>query len=415
MWNYLLILNTELETGTPLSHNNNLSMQDAGKKHSTSMNIHSDLDFFEAFPWNKGFELGIPTIDDQHKQLIVLINRLVNTLIHNEPMEINEAFNALAEYADFHFAAEEAIWTKYLQDDDWVASHSHNHASFLPAVKAIQEKEADKPLHEIIEKILRFLTRWLAFHIIDDDKRLAIAIKALESGLSIDEAKRHAELEMDSSINILIDIVLSMYDGLSSRTLNLMRERQARLAAETELKQVNQKLETLSITDQLTGLFNRRHFDQVLDQALRKATLEQESLNFFLIDIDYFKRLNDRYGHQQGDEALQQVAQQLQILCQCADDYAFRLGGEEFGIVSVSSPESDEQHFAQSICESISALAIENLDSDTSDVLTVSVGVVSVTPQPSETRDKLMQLADKCLYSAKNKGRNRVVSMAELS
>ena len=379
------------------------------------MNTYPNLDFFEAFPWNKGFELGIAAIDDQHKQLIVLINRLVNTLIHNEPMKINDAFNELAEYADFHFVTEEAIWEEHLNDDEWVASHSHNHASFLPAVKAIQEEEAGKPLHEIIEKILRFLTRWLAFHIIDDDKRLAIAVKALESGSNIDEAKKHAELEMDSSINILIDIVLSMYDGLSSRTLNLMRERQARIAAESELKQANQKLAQLSITDQLTSLYNRRHFDEVLDAELKNAMHSKLSLNFFLLDIDYFKRLNDRYGHQQGDIALQQVAQQLQSLCQRQSTYAFRLGGEEFAIISVTAREDDARHFAETICDSVSALAIENKDSETADILTISVGVVCGTPLPSDNRDKLMHQADKCLYFAKRHGRNRVISPADLN
>ncbi|WP_290703321.1 GGDEF domain-containing protein [Amphritea sp.] len=379
------------------------------------MNTYPNLDFFEAFPWNKGFELGIPAIDDQHKRLIVLINRLVNTLIHNEPMEINEAFNELAEYADFHFVTEEAIWAEHLQDDDWVASHSHNHASFLPAVKAIQEKEAGQPLHEVIEKILRFLTRWLAFHIIDDDKRLAIAVKAIESGVDIDEAKKRAELEMDSSINILIDIVLTMYDGLSSRTLNLMRERQARIAAETELKQANQKLARLSVTDQLTSLFNRRHFDDILDKALRSSIQEQKQLNFFLLDIDYFKRLNDRYGHQQGDIALQQVAQQLLALCQRPTDYAFRLGGEEFAILSITAPESDERGFAEAICDSIAALCIENADSNPAEVLTVSVGYISRLPQPTDNKDKLMQQADKCLYFAKRNGRNRVISQEDLN
>ncbi|BBB27881.1 GGDEF domain-containing protein [Amphritea japonica] len=379
------------------------------------MNTYPDLDFFEAFPWNKGFELGIPAIDDQHKQLIVLINRLVNTLIHNKPMEINDAFSELAEYADFHFVTEEAIWAEHLQNDDWVASHRHNHASFLPAVKAIQEKEEGKPLPEVIEKILRFLTRWLAFHIIDDDKRLAIAVKALESGANVDEAKKHAELEMDSSINILIDIVLTMYDGLSSRTLNLMRERQARIAAESELKQANLKLAQLSITDQLTGLYNRRHFDEVLDVELKGAIHTQSALNFFLLDIDFFKRLNDRYGHQQGDIALQQVAQQLQSLCQHPSEYAFRLGGEEFAIVSVTTTENDPLLFAKAICDSISALAIENKDSDTADILTVSVGMICGIPQPTENRDKLMQQADRCLYFAKRNGRNQVISPADLN
>ncbi len=379
------------------------------------MNTHTDLDFFEAFPWNKGFELGIAAIDDQHKQLILLINRLVNTLINNQPIEINEAFNKLAEYADYHFATEEAIWAEHLGDDEWVASHIHTHASFLPAVKAIQEKEAGKPLHEVIEKILHFLTRWLTFHIIDDDKRLAITAKAIKSGADIDEAKKRAELEVDSSINILIDIVLTMYDGLSSRTLNLMRERQARIAAESELKHANQQLALLSITDQLTGLFNRRHFDDLLDRELRRTIREQKQLNFFLLDIDYFKRLNDRYGHQQGDIALQRVAQQLQVLCQRPTDYAFRLGGEEFAILTITTPGSDERDFAEAICDSIAALGIENIDSNTAEVLTVSVGYLSRRPQSSDSKDKLMQQTDKYLYFAKRNGRNRVISQENLS
>lgn len=373
------------------------------------MHNKSELDFFEVFPWNPGFEVGIPAIDEQHKQLVILINRLVNTLINKEPFEVSEAFRDLANYADFHFAAEEAIWKETFQDDDWVASHQQNHASFLPAIQAIQEKDAARPLHEIVENILRFLTRWLAFHIIDDDKRMALAVSALVSGDTLTQAKQRADQQMDGSTNLLIDIVLNMYDGLASRTLNLMRERQARMAAEAELKQANQKLEQLSITDQLTGLFNRRYLETLFDSEQQRARQAQKSFNFLLLDIDYFKRLNDRYGHASGDFALRQVGQQLLALCQGSDEWAFRLGGEEFAIISITDSPEDGRCFAQSICESIALLAIENQDSDAADTLTLSIGVISGVPKEGDNRDHLMRQADICLYHAKDQGRNRVI------
>ncbi len=384
-------------------------MLDATKYNGIHMHSKPDLDFFEVFPWNQGFEVGIQAIDEQHKQLVVLINRLVNTLIYKEPEDVSQAFSELADYAHFHFETEETIWKENLQGDVRIESHQHNHASFLPAVESIQQQNAGKPLHEIIEDILRFLTRWLAFHIIDDDKRMALAIKALKSGYSIEQAKHQADKQMDGSAELLIDIVLSMYDGLASRTLNLMRERQARIAAETKLKQLNQKLESLSITDQLTGLFNRRHFETIFETELKRARQEQKSLNFYLLDIDYFKRLNDRYGHASGDMALYEIGKQLLHRCQHSADWPFRLGGEEFAIISVTDIEDDGLHFAQTICDSIAALGIKNQDSETADTLTVSVGAIYGIPQPDSDRNQLFKRVDACLYKAKSQGRNRVV------
>ena len=374
---------------------------------------NTSLDYIEVFPWNKSFETGIEEVDEQHKMLIVLINKLVNTLVHNEELAVNEAFAELAAYADYHFAAEEKVWAEHLQDDEWVSAHRKNHTSFLPQVLEIKERDADKPLHDVIEDIVRFLIRWLAFHIIDDDKRLAIAIHAMEQGASIAEAKHLAEEEMNDSVSLLIDIVLNMYDSLSSRTLNLMRERRARMAAEAELREANRKLEALSITDQLTGLYNRRHFEEIFDRELHRARRDQHYLTLLLFDIDHFKRLNDHYGHAQGDHALRQVSAELQALCRRGNDYAFRVGGEEFAVICSGTAPDAAAEMAERVRTGLAALQIPNQHSDAAAFLTISLGAVSCIPGAEDSLDSMMTIADQRLYQAKRQGRNCAVTTGQ--
>lgn len=369
----------------------------------------TSLDYIEVFPWNKSFETGIAEVDEQHRMLIQLINRLVNTLVNNEELAVSEAFAELAAYADYHFAAEEAVWEAHLEDDEWVSAHRKNHVSFLPQVLEIKERDKDKPLHDVIEDIVRFLIRWLAFHIIDDDKRLAIAIQAMEQGATLEKAKYLAEEEMNDSVSLLIDIVLNMYDNLSSRTLNLMRERRARMAAEAELREANRKLEALSITDQLTGLYNRRHFEEIFDRELHRAHRAGYFLALLLFDIDHFKRLNDTYGHAQGDQALRQVSAELQSMCRRGSDYAFRVGGEEFAVICSATAPQAAAEMAERIRAGLSALQIPNQGSDVAEHLTISLGVVSCVPAAGDTLDSLMSDADQRLYQAKRQGRNCIV------
>ncbi len=187
---------------------------------------------FEVFPWNRNFETRITEIDEQHKELVRLLNKLAGTLIDDNNLEINRVFDELAHYAEFHFQAEERIWIKYFGHDSWVESHQMSHTGFLPKIIEIKEQDLNGPLRDAIEKIVKFLIRWLAFHIIDNDRRMAIVIENIEAGKTLPEAKIAADERMSGSIRVLIDTVLTMYDGLSSRTLELMRERVQREEAE---------------------------------------------------------------------------------------------------------------------------------------------------------------------------------------
>ncbi len=379
------------------------------------MNNH--LDHFEVFPWNKNFETGIATIDEQHKVLVSLLNELAGTLARDDQLEINRVFDELAEYANFHFETEEAIWVEYFGDDSWLSSHQLTHSSFLPKVVELKEQDTNKPLIEIIEGIVKFLIRWLAFHIIDSDKRLAFVVHNMEKGLSFEEAKIASDKKMSGSIRVLIETVMAMYDGLSSRTLDLMRERHERRRVEeelheanTQLREANIKLEELAITDQLTGLFNRRHFNNIFKQELKRANRENTYLSLIIMDIDFFKKLNDNYGHSKGDRVLVQLGQKLINLCQRPGDYAFRLGGEEFGVLAANLEPQGTVEFAEIVRKGIEALGIPHEYSDAANILTVSIGSITMMPDETDTIDDYMSIADARLYKAKKLGRNQVVS-----
>ena len=379
------------------------------------MNNH--LDHLEVFPWNKNFETGIAIIDEQHKVLVSLLNELAGTLARDDLLEINRVFDELAEYANFHFETEETIWIEYFGDDSWLSSHQLSHSSFLPKVVELKEQDTNKPLIEIIEGIVKFLIRWLAFHIIDNDKRLALVIHNIKKGLSFEEAKAASDKKMSGSIRVLIETVMAMYDGLSSRTLDLMRERHERRKVEeelhkanTQLREVNIKLEELAITDQLTGIFNRRHFNNVFKQELKRANRENTFLSLIILDIDFFKKLNDNYGHSKGDRVLVQVSQKLINLCQRPSDYAFRLGGEEFGVLAANLEPQGTVEFAEIVRKGVEALGIPHEYSDIANILTISIGSVTMKPDETDTIDDYMAIADARLYKAKERGRNQVVS-----
>ena len=186
------------------------------------------------------------------------------------------------------------------------------------------------------------------------------------------------------------------------------------IAAKTEMEQKLQEhiklYEKLSITDELTTLFNRRHFNHLFESELNRAKRDSKNIAFLMLDIDFFKLYNDNYGHQKGDMILKQVAHYLILRTKRGGDFAFRLGGEEFGIL-FSLPNYEEAcQFAQSIREGIEALGLEHAYSEIVPIITTSMGLIySGCPQDTTT-DELYKLADDNLYKAKEQGRNRLVA-----
>ena len=194
---------------------------------------------------------------------------------------------------------------------------------------------------------------------------------------------------------------------------NSLRQLQEEVKERTQaLEQSNQRLQTLAITDELTGAYNRRHFNDFCHKAL-KPRKRNDPLALCMFDIDYFKIFNDRYGHQGGDEALRKVANIVQADLKRSDDYLFRLGGEEFGILlTASSPELAEQ-FVAGLRQAVRNLNLPHVGNP-SGVLTASFGVAwwDAASMRELTPDQMYVAADALLYEAKEKGRDQVVMRA---
>ncbi|MCK9635698.1 MAG: EAL domain-containing protein [Methylobacter tundripaludum] len=207
----------------------------------------------EVFPWNKNFEVGVPLIDAQHQKLVELLNVLAGHLAYQSDVPtLNNVFNDLAEYAIYHFQAEERIWHAFFPEDPWETKHKEDHRRFLATVNRIMGGKTSRPLDQLIEEILTFLTQWLAFHILDTDMRMAKVVLAVQSGIPLNQAKKQADQEMSGAMKVLIETMLSMFDALSSRTMQLAKEVVERQKAEQASQDALDRLQ--KIASQVPGL-----------------------------------------------------------------------------------------------------------------------------------------------------------------
>ncbi|MCL5022773.1 MAG: diguanylate cyclase [Nitrospirae bacterium] len=175
-----------------------------------------------------------------------------------------------------------------------------------------------------------------------------------------------------------------------------------------QLEEMLEKVETLAITDSLTGLFNRRHFEQVLEREFSRSMRYHSSLTCLMADIDYFKKVNDAHGHRTGDELLKEMSGIIKNSCREIDTVS-RWGGEEFIILLPQTKKESGLLFAARMLKVISEHRFAGIAGNR---MTVSIGVASV-PEPSiDTGEKLINASDVALYEAKRKGRDRAEAYA---
>jgi diguanylate cyclase (GGDEF)-like protein/PAS domain S-box-containing protein len=170
--------------------------------------------------------------------------------------------------------------------------------------------------------------------------------------------------------------------------------------------------EELSITDELTSLFNRRHFNNLFPQELARAEREKKTIVLMIIDVDYFKPYNDNYGHQQGDKALRAVAGVFKDTLRRAGDFAFRVGGEEFGVIVTVDDSAAAYAIAEKLRKAVEDLGLEHAYSQVAAYLTISIGmeIHQCSDSQPANMDLIYRLADDALYQAKENGRNQVAS-----
>ena len=152
---------------------------------------------YEVFPWTDSYATGIPQIDQQHQTLVQLLNTLSSRLTYRIDMPSSRIlFKELVEYADYHFQTEENIWHQFFANDPWESDHKKSHIDFISIVNKLKDEENSLPLEAVLKDIMSFLVLWLTSHILESDKRMAKVVLAIQSGLSLEQAKLQASQEM---------------------------------------------------------------------------------------------------------------------------------------------------------------------------------------------------------------------------
>ncbi|MBC8123741.1 MAG: diguanylate cyclase [Gemmatimonadaceae bacterium] len=182
--------------------------------------------------------------------------------------------------------------------------------------------------------------------------------------------------------------------------------------SQRQLAEANWALQCLAAQDGLTGIANRRFFDNFLELAWKRAS-EADRLSLILLDIDYFKAFNDTYGHQRGDECLKQIATALSSLVNQPTNLVARYGGEEFAVVLPDTSTSEALYIAETMRAKVESLGIGHSGSKSSPWATISLGVATITPSSKISPAALIAAADQGLYRAKRSGRNQVALFEE--
>lgn len=215
--------------------------------------------------------------------------------------------------------------------------------------------------------------------------------------------KRGGYLWLEAQMQVVRDTATGEARELVSTAMDISERKNT----EAELQKAYDNLERLAAMDGLTGLTNRRIFDETLEVEWRRSQREETTISLLMLDVDYFKAFNDALGHVAGDETLRGIAQALRDVIQRPGDLAARYGGEEFVVLLPGTSHAGAIHLAEKIAIAISRLGLEHTASPAGFV-TASIGVTSFTPGPEDDSGELVRGADRALYAAKRNGRNRI-------
>ena len=264
-----------------------------------------------------------------------------------------------------------------------------------------------------IEELLGWTqTSWLhagdwidRIHAEDREKTANFCISQSEDGA--DHEADYRALKADGGYVWVRDVVhVVRKNGVTTELVGFIFDISERKIMEDKLIILNKKLEQLSFQDGLTSIANRRSFDQTLTTEWQHARRNQQPISLIIADIDCFKPYNDYYGHLQGDDCLVKVAHALSQAPMRVTDLVARYGGEEFVILLPNTTATAALEIAERCRNIVIAQQIEHAMSSVSDVVTVSVGVSTITPTTDTEQSLLFATADKMLYQAKKNGRN---------
>ena len=379
-----------------------------------------------SFIWDDGFVTGLDVVDAQHHALVDLFNELNQALFSpagDRQALLADIYARLLAYAEYHFREEEQLMAQSGLDARHVQAHCRLHQQFVQQIRVMWARRGTQA--DLGAMLVDFLTAWLGLHILGIDRSMARQIASRRQGLDAAEAfeRERQRARHDDGMQTLLKMINRLYSALSVQNTQLASANQdleERVTQRTrELELANERLRLLSRTDALLDIANRAHFNEWLEQACALARRAQRPVGLVMIDVDCFKRYNDRYGHQQGDACLQAVARAVAGCVRRGTDLVARYGGEELAVVLPETDAAGAQAMAERMVQAVRALDLPHADSLAGPWVTISAGVCSQVPNPApggaSGSAALIARADAALYAAKHQGRNRAVAATESS
>ena len=245
-----------------------------------------------------------------------------------------------------------------------------------------------------------------------EEKSWVVDYCVSQSNAGTDHEADYRALTKDGDYVWIRDVVhvIRNSQGEVESLVGFMFDISERKKTEENLITLQKKLEEFSFKDSLTGLANRRMFDSIMEVEWVNARRNNQPLSLIMLDIDYFKQYNDEYGHIQGDECLKRVGRVLSFSASRARDFFARFGGEEFVLVLPETDELSAKKIAERCRKLIFKEQIPHEKSQISHVLTISLGVGTITPSHKDEAISFIEMVDKRLYQAKQKGRNCIIT-----
>jgi len=363
----------------------------------------------KSFIWNSNFETGIVEIDEQHQELVKIINNYSDLLANNSATieNIDETLKTLVSYTEYHFCEEETLMHTAGLDPRHIKLHQDLHHGLVDEIKSmIPQNHSDNLFAKT--HILDLIIHWLAYHILGTDMNMARQMTAIKSGLSAESAFELEEKAKDKSTEPLLEALNGLFAQVSIRnkelqTLNNSLEEKVMRRTE-ELIELNKELESLSLTDSLTEMPNRRHAIQQLSLLWKESEVNLKPIACLMIDIDFFKQINDTYGHDVGDLVLIKLGLTLKHSIR-NDDLACRLGGDEFIVLCPKTDLKGALFLADMIAKEFNILTIEANGNPIDIKPTLSIGVAEKKSKMLNN-EALLKVADEGTYKAKAHGRN---------
>lgn len=373
---------------------------------------------FEIFPWNSNFDTGLDDIDDQHRVLVSIVNRLAwHFASVDSDIGSTNILDELLDYASYHFEYEEAVWQQNFGDSEETRNHHDAHQMFSEQIKRLCESSA--PQDDVLTELFDYLSRWLVYHILESDRRLALTVSAMGAGMQLKEAKAKADSQLSGSTSLLVTSLLEVYGKLSASSIQLMREKMARQHAEDKLHRLQQgklqkaletqavdyqkQLEFLAYSDPLTGLWNRNGFVRCLRKLQEQKDTAGCDAALISLDLDNFREINRQFSEESGDRMLGVFAKRwLGILCAGAS--IARLAADEFAVFLPHA--NDTEMLLEAMQECCKEPLILNGKTATAS-FTAGIVLLSDTElrDDAEDADALLRLANQTLIRAKQEAK----------